>query len=405
MRILHVYPTITRPLGWAPDEVKGLCGGQVRRGNDVDLVTTNFALGGTVLDVPTDTSVNIAGVKVRYFPVDAWLRALVPDRYSNFCYSSALGRHLTHSVRSYDVVHIHTMWSYVTIMAARSCRKSRVPHIVSVMGGLDPIRSALKKKAFFGLFHQRDLEHASAVHFLSDGELVTARAFHFDGRSVVIPFGIDVAKYEPSVRRGRFRNAHPDLLDAKLVVYLGRLSATKGLDLLVRAFARLSRGNQVVRLLLVGADYENYAAHLRDIARAEGIVERVIFTGELPEEDKMDALVDSDAFVLPSYSEAFGVALAEALCSRLPAVVTDTLGLAPLLSERNAALVVPSDIISLSSGIDRILHDPALAKTLTDNGYSMASDLWDWPKVVKETLTLYDSVMSTSVPREAGITS
>ncbi len=405
MRILHVYPTITRPLGWAPDEVQGLCGGQVGQGHHVDLVTTNFALGRALLDVPTDGSVNIAGVNVRYFPIDAWPRTLVPERYSNFCYSSALGRHLNESVGSYDVVHIHTMWSYVTIAAARACRRSRVPYVVSVMGALDPIRSALKKKVFFSLFHRRDLERASAVHFLSDRELATSRAFPFDGRTVVIPFGIDVAMYEPSRRRGRFRSAHPDLMDAQIVTYLGRLSGTKGLDLLVRAFARLAHRNRAAHLLLVGPDYEDYGDRLRDIAQTEGIADRVTFIGELRGEEKMAALADSDAFVFPSYTEAFGVALAEALCSKLPAVVTDTLGLAPLLSERHAALVVPSDAISLSNGIEQILNDPAFAKTLADSGYSMANELWDWPKVVNATLDLYDSVLATSASRIARVSS
>jgi glycosyltransferase involved in cell wall biosynthesis len=274
---------------------------------------------------------------------------------------------------------------------------------MSVMGALDPIRSPLKKKTFFRLFHKRDLEGASAVHFLSDGELATSRAFPFHGKTVVIPLGIDVAKYEPSVRRGRFRSAHPELMNAQIVTYLGRLSGTKGLDLLVRAFARLAHRNQAAHLLLVGPDYENYGARLSDIAEVERITDRVTFIGELLADDKLAALADSNAFVFPSYSEAFGVALAEALCSKLPAVVTNTLALAPLLAERQAALVVPSDPVSLSIGIEQILSDPALAERLAANAHSMARDLWDWPNVVKATLEVYDSVIEASESRVARI--
>jgi glycosyltransferase involved in cell wall biosynthesis len=269
------------------------------------------------------------------------------------------------------------------------------------MGALDPIRSALKKQLFFHLFHRRDLEQASAVHFLSEGEMATARAFRFDCKTVVIPLGIDVSKYEPSLRRGQFRLAHPNLRDAQIVTYLGRLSGTKGLDLLVKAFALLARSNPRAHLLLVGPDYENYGARLRDIARVERITNRITLVGELLGENKIAALADSDAFVFPSYTEAFGVALAEALCSKVPAVVTDTLGLAPILTERHAALVVPSDVVSLSNGIEQILTDDRLARTLAENAFLMAQELWDWPKVVNATLQVYDSVVTTAAPRVA----
>jgi glycosyltransferase involved in cell wall biosynthesis len=271
------------------------------------------------------------------------------------------------------------------------------------MGALDPIRSALKKKLFFALFHSRDLEAASAVHFLSDGELTTASAFAVKSRTIVIPFGIEVAKYEPQLRRGRFRSTRPQLKDAKIVTYLGRLSGTKGLDLLVRAFARVAHRNRTAHLVLVGPDYENYAGGLRRIAQEEHIVDRITFAGELPDGDKIDALADSDVFAFPSYTEAFGVALAEAVCCRLPAVVTDTLGLAPILAHRNAALVVHSDSVSLADGLEDVMRNPALAKTLADNAYAMALELWDWPKVVTATLQLYESVLAPTGSKGAEV--
>ena len=403
MRILHVYPTISRPLGWAAPEVTGLCGGQARLGNDVDLVTTNVDFGGTTIPVPLDSPVRTNGVNVRYFALDRWTKVLGKYRFQTFCYSSALRSHLVREVPSYDIVHIHTMWSYVSVVAAAACRKARCPYVISVMGALDPIRSAMRKRIFFEVFHRKDLEHAGAVHFMSEGELETAKAFPFDGKRTVIPLGIDVQKYEPSLRRGRFRRKNPQFRDAKIVTYLGRLSATKGLDLLVKAFAAVARTDRTAHLLLIGPDYENLGVQLKQIAESEGISQRLTLLGERLGEDKIEALVDSNVFVFPSYTEAFGVALAEAICCKVPAVVTDTLALAPLLSQRQAALIVQSRPESLAVGLRSVLGDAEIANRLVENAYSTACDLWDWPNVVRATLNLYESVVADQMARSTAV--
>src|SRR3954471_9492384 len=127
MRVLHVVPTYAPAwrYGGPIVAVHGLCKALVARGHEVDVFTTNVD-GDGVLDVPTDRPVERDGVRVRYFP--ARLRRLY--------WSPAMARALAADVRGYDLVHIHAVFLWPGVAAARAARRVHVPYIVSPRGML-----------------------------------------------------------------------------------------------------------------------------------------------------------------------------------------------------------------------------------------------------------------------------
>src|SRR4029450_4895989 len=138
----------------------------------------------------------------------------------------------------------------------------------------------------------------------------------------IVPNGIDWSQYEQLPVRGTFRAALPDG-GGPFLLFLGRLSKQKGLDLLLGAFAQLSSEYPDLQLVLAGPDHEGYTARVREMASTLGIERRIVFTGLLTGNLKRAAFVDAELFVLPSYMENFGGAIVEALACALPVVISD----------------------------------------------------------------------------------
>ena len=164
------------------------------------------------------------------------------------------------------------------------------------------------------------------------------------------------------------------------MLFLGRLSFIKGLDLLVEAFAQI---NSDARLVIAGPDDgDGCLERIRSLIADLKIEERVILPGPLFGKEKLEALVDADLFVLPSRHESFGNAAAEAIACGTPVLVTSECGIAPLVDGR-AGEVVACEVETLRDGLARLLgdadpFDSNLRKAATSwPGVSHGTNLWE----------------------------
>jgi glycosyltransferase involved in cell wall biosynthesis len=191
--------------------------------------------------------------------------------------------------------------------------------------------------------------------------------------------------------RGEFRKTHGIATDAKLILFLGRLSEKKSPDLLLRAFAKLPGEIQrkSTELAFVGPDESGMQARLAKMARElgpAGLASRVHFMGALFERDKWAAYVDADVFVLPSQNENFGNTAAEAAAAGTPVIVTKDCGIAPLLGD-GAALIVRHDEESIFRAIQRVLTEPDLHTRLSAACREAVAQLgWEEPALAMEAL-------------------
>ncbi len=167
----------------------------------------------------------------------------------------------------------------------------------------------------------------------------------------VIPNGIDADAYTPSWASGEERYAEPTLL------YLGRLKRYKGVDLIVRALARLrERGEDVPRLVVAGSG--DHAAELEALARELGVSDRVELLGFVSEEKKLELFRRAWLHVLTSPKEGWGIANMEAAASGTPTVASDSPGLRESVRAGETGLLVPhGDVDALAGALATLLDD------------------------------------------------
>jgi glycosyltransferase involved in cell wall biosynthesis len=170
------------------------------------------------------------------------------------------------------------------------------------------------------------------------------------------------------------------------VLFLGRISFVKGLDLLIEAFAGAHKS---ASLTIVGPDDRDGC--LEVIRRRK--VERVTLPGPLYGREKLEALVDADLLVLPSRYESFGNAAAEAIACGTPVLVSDQCGIAPLVKGR-VGIVVPCTVEANRDGLIRLLNDATLRQALQGHCAEVTSEL-SWDEPVAATELLYETVCAT----------
>ena len=130
------------------------------------------------------------------------------------------------------------------------------------------------------------------------------------------------------------------MLDHKqLIVFLSRLDHKKGLDRLLPAIGTLAMGRDNFALVIAGSGEREYEDQVHDLVLAHGLQEKVIFTGFVQGQDKMDLLRDADVFVLPSYDENFGLAVIEAMAVGAPVVISNNVGIHHKVTQYGAGLV------------------------------------------------------------------
>ena len=258
MRILVTAGGIAPSTGGARVGILGICRGLVRRGHQVTLITTNADERDT-LDVPLSVPTDYEGVKVYFYPV----QFTVFGSAFSIKLAGALKLHLQQS----DVVLIHSLYQFVSTVAAHYCRKYNVPYILRPHGTLDPVlvyrRRWLLKWGYIRLFEERNFHHAAAVQYSSEMEAaMTGRFLKAQSNSLIIPEGVDPKDFATLPPRGTFRDKHPDMNNKILVLFFGRFHQKKGLELLIDAFARIANRCPEAYLVLAGSGDCDYMKNI-----------------------------------------------------------------------------------------------------------------------------------------------
>jgi glycosyltransferase involved in cell wall biosynthesis len=349
VRVLHIVPGIS-PSHGGPLNVPGLVRALRRHGVDAELRATDADPNGR-LDVRVGERVVRDDVPVVF--EHAWPIA------GRWAYAPRLAARLRTETPTADVVHIHWLYNYPCIAAARAAMDAGVPFVVQPRGSLDPhlmTRHRLPKQLYLKTIASPLLTRAAAVVFTADDE----RDMAVYDRTVpewVVPNGSDFAEFERLPPRGTFRAAYPALGHHPYLYFLGRLAHQKGLDLLVPAFAQIATEFPDLHLVLGGPDHQGYETVIRGLTRQLGIEHRVLFTGFLDTQRKLAGFADADLFVLPSYAENFGGVIIEALACGLPVVISNQVNIHRELSAAHLATVVECSVESVAAGIRTALKD------------------------------------------------
>jgi glycosyltransferase involved in cell wall biosynthesis len=392
MRILNVTQTYAPFLefGGPPVKVRALSEALVQRGHEVTVLTADWGLESRFADgaVPERTTRSPFGwrreengVQAIYLP--SWFR------YRALSWNPAANRFARARLQNFDVIHIFGLYDFLGPAIAAACRQRNLPYVVEPIGMFLPIvRNTRLKRAYHRTFGRAMVAGARFLIATSQqecDELATA-GIHRE-RIFLRRNGVDVPAILPE--RGKFRASQGIPPDAKLVLFLGRLSAKKSPDLLLEAFSMLAAsgaGNDL-RLVFAGPDESAMKARLSQMAERLGVPSRVLFCKPLFDAAKWEAYRDADVFVLPSQNENFGNTALEAAAAGTPVVVTENCGVAPLLAGV-AGLAVPHDARAISHAIEKLLTEPLLHAQLSAGCSQTAAQL-GWGEPAKKMESLY----------------
>ena len=145
----------------------------------------------------------------------------------------------------------------------------------------------------------------------------------YRAREEVITYGTKSPPENSDVLREAFFSAHPTLRGKRVLLFLSRIQEKKGCDLLIEAFARVASQHPNLHLVMAGPDQTGWMAALQAQAQRLGVADRITWPGMLQGDMKWGAFYASEAFVLPSHQENFGIVVAEALGCGLPVLISD----------------------------------------------------------------------------------
>jgi glycosyltransferase involved in cell wall biosynthesis len=395
MKVLHVIPSLSPSLGGPPQVAMRLVQALRRSGIDAEIVTTNHD-GEHPLDVPL-------GERVDYQPeaditVPVWFFPHARPALKEFIFSSALTRWLWQNIDRYDVLDNHYLFSYAPTCAGAIARHKNIPYTVRTMGQLTPwalAQSQTKKRIYTALIERHNLQRAHAIHCTTAAEAEDVRRFGITTPTVTLPLGVEsIANHATAA--ADLRNQYGIAATTPIILFLSRVHYKKRPDLLLRALSQL--GDRRFHAIFAGSGESEYLDELQHLAQSLNLSDRVTFVGLITGKAKELHLQGSDLFVLPSFSENFGIAVAEALAAGLPVIITPGVQIAPEVAAAQAGLVVEGEVNAVAAAIARLLDDPDQRRRLGEQGQRLAAQRYCWKAIATDLIPIYEQI---SVDRQS----
>lgn len=347
---------------------------QSRKFKDSDY-TDMYFLG--YLDKYSCVDSNLLPGNIKCFQV--WFKGI-----NKIFYSLKLKQYLSQEVSENDIIHLHSLWLYLSVLSTKLQKKKNIKKVVSTHGMLDKWalkNGNLKKKIALKLFENNNLNTADCIHALCEREYRDIRKIAPNVPIAIIPNGI----YLPSSIKKATSNK------VKKLLFISRIHPKKGLVNLLHAWAKLRPDNW--KLIITGPDENNHLRELRDLATNLKLNEHIEFTGPKFGKDKEDLLLTSNAFILPSFSEGLPMSILEAWSFKLPVVMTPECNLSEGF-DFNAAIKIEANPDSIAKGLEELfsMSDSQMSE-MGNKGYKLVKESYTWDTVAQQMVQLYDWVL------------
>jgi glycosyltransferase involved in cell wall biosynthesis len=399
LRILHVAPYFKDAwaYGGIPRLVHALTRGLAQRGHSVTVLTTDVCDDRARLPRQAISrtrfhswkSVTPDGVAVHVFPNLSNRLAY----HLQFFVPLGLDRYMTDHAAAFDIAHLHACRNLPGVIAARHLRSAGVPYVLAPNGTAPRIeRRQLAKLAFDVLAGYRVLNGATKALAVTAAEREQLRRLGVNDHAIdIVPNPIDLDEFSVRAEAGAFRR-RIGVNDAPLVLFLGKLTPRKRLDVLVQAFARLRHSDAT--LVVAGNDMGAGRA-AQALSRSLGLNGRAIFTGLLRDRERLEALGDADVLVYPSQDEIFGLVALESLLSGTPVVVADDSGCGEVVRATGGGEIVPvGDVEALAAAIDGVLSEPARWKAAAASAAGLVRTNYGAGAVCSRLENLYNHIVT-----------
>lgn len=305
--------------------------------------------------------------------------------------SNAMRRGLVEAAGAADLVHNHGLWMAPNVYSAMAASAARKALVISPRGTFSPValrRSAWLKRVFWTLAQGRAVRAAAALHATSEQEYRDIRARGLAQPVAVIPNGIDIPEAAAT-------GAGPGAL--RRLLYLGRLHPIKGLEVLIQAWANTAQRFPDWELSLVGPGEAAYRGKLERLAADLG-APRVSFAGPAYGAAKGEAYCGADLYVLPSFSENFGMSVAEALAAGLPVIATTGTPWSALVAEGCGWQVEPKAEPLAAALAEAMARPPETLAAMGARGRTWMARNFSWARVAAEMEVFYLWVLQGGAP-------
>lgn len=377
--------------------VHGLNKALINKGVEVVVYTTDAGLEGKVL---ANRELNIDGVRVVYFSYNRFLDFLGEHGWQ---FSLPMTKALKINLKEFDLVYIAGVWNYVVAAAAYYCRRLKKPYIISPRGLLYPYtvgKKFWKKWFFYRLIAKRNLKNAAVIHYTTDDEAkICHSALGLKNRAIVIPNGIELSEFNNLPRKEMLEERFSYLKGKKIILFLSRINWKKGLDILFSAYSKVIKIRHDTHLLLAGNIDRGFERRINKWVRDYKIGNSITFTGMVTGKEKLEIFAGSDLFVLPSYSENFGMAVLEAMSYGLPVIISNRVGIHKNIANAQAGIVVDIDADQLAKAILDLLDNPNICKQMSENGKRLVKERFGWEKIASEMAASLENILDAKTAK------
>lgn len=378
MKILQVIPRFNPNLGGGVHVVYNLSKQMTKRGHEVTIITTDYGY-----DEEYAKTIRKEGVEVIPFEHIVNVCLFIP--------SPKMKSWLSKNIQNYDLIHLNGARAYQNNIVHKYAKKYGIPYILQAHGSMLRIVERQKLKQLYDIVWGYNVfRDASKVLALSHSEGDAYKIMGVNEDKIkIVPNGIDLLEFDDLPKKGEFMKRYSIQADTKLILYLGRLHESKGIGLLLQSFAELLIKLNGVKLVLVGPD-ERFESKLKQCVETLGIEKHIIFTGLVPNSEKLMAFVDADIFVTPKFY-GFPITFAESCVCGLPIITTNEGDKLDWIHNK-AGYISDYNKHDLMDAMLILLTDDTLRARLSDGCKNLARDEFNWSLIAEKVEEIYLNV-------------
>ena len=382
MNIAFVIPSISERFGGPVSMVRNVGTLLTGTGN-----TVSYWAPGTEFDKKELTNQESANIFDLSWP-RTWYRA------------KQLGPELTKEAHNIDIMHINGFWSHPVFVGHKVARRSSTPFILRPAGSFEPWRLKntpvkwLKKKIYINSLGKNIIRDAACLHAASEAEARNFRLMGYRGPVTIIPNGINPDFFSIGNEEDA-EDQWPIIKGRQVVLFMSRLSPEKGLDQLIPAWANIVKRREFRDALLVisGPDDRGYQKTVIDMIECFALERNILVTGMVWGQSKVDLYRRADIFVLPSYSENFGIVVIEALACGTPVVTTTGTPWKQLDSFGIGRCVLPTSKSLEEAMLDLLRMSQSERRKMGEAGSQYVHRNFTWENASKRLIEVYRAIL------------